>query len=167
MSCAVSGSEILEARDARHARLLAALAAGAPSTLFLSLNVVGEEKTPPGAAPLFAWGAARLAILLPGLREVHRATDRLGPFALFLGGWAPVLAKEAAIALEEESPAARLLDLDVYDGGGNPVGRRELGLPPRRCLLCEEAAADCMRLSRHDRHLLRARTDELLHPFRP
>lgn len=166
MSSAASGNKLLEERDRRHALLLEALAAATPSTLFLSLNIPGEEKSPEGAGELFEWGVQRTVAALDA-RAVHRSDDRLGPLAILSSGADPTSAKSTAVLLENAVPAARLLDIDVYDSGGNQIGRRELGLPPRPCLLCAEAAADCIRLARHPHSLLKARTDELLRSFHP
>lgn len=166
MSSAASRSELLAARDRRHALLTEVLAASSPSTLFFSLNIPGEEKIPAGADLLFAWGMQSLREGFPDLRLAHRGSDRLGPFAVLLTASPPAAVKERSIALEESTPAGRLLDVDVYDCAGNAVGRAELGFPPRPCLLCPQGAADCMRLARHDYRLLKSRIDELLRPFR-
>lgn len=167
MSSAVSGSELLAARDRRQDLLTTALAAGSPSTLFLSLNIPGEEKSPEGAGELFEWGMKELFAALDDARLMLRNDDRFGPFAILSSGADPLQAKATAVSLESTVPAARLLDIDVYDHVWNQIGRREVGLPPRSCLLCPEAAADCIRLRRHDYRWLKARTDELLRSFHP
>lgn len=166
MWCAASVNEYLSARDARHAALLDALAAGASSTLFFSLNIPGEDKNLPGTSNFFDWGSTRLRALLPGLREVRTDRDLLGPWALFHCDAGPACVKGIGVLLESANSAGRLLDLDVFDPLGKGVGRRELDLPPRRCLLCDEPAVDCIRLRRHDYHLLTDRVHVLLRPFR-
>ena len=75
-------------------------------------------------------------------------------------------AKRRCLTIEERDPAARLVDLDVYDRDGAQLGRAQLGLPTRRCLICGEAAVDCMREKRHPLEAIVARTDELLVTYR-
>ncbi len=53
--------------------------------------------------------------------------------------------------------------MDVFDRDGRPVGRRSLDLPARRCLVCREAAVDCIRAARHDSAELAASVARLLH----
>jgi holo-ACP synthase len=123
---------------------------GAGETLVaLSLAVPGAEKAPPGAGALFAWAVASLAAALPGARRVHAAADALGPFELWRTAEDARAVKRRCVALEEASPAARLLDLDVYSPEGTPVDRASLDLPARRCLVCGEPARDCIRTRHH------------------
>ena len=49
----------------------------------------------------------------------------------------------------------RLMDIDVIGPGRSPVSREEMGLPPRKCLLCNHPARYCMRARNHS-------TEELL-----
>ncbi len=154
---------LLAARDRRQARLDAARAAGWPAVVAVSLAVPGERKAPPGAAALFGWGLARLAEALGAApATLFRGEDALGPFAVLGVEAAPGRAKAACLAVEAAHPAARLLDLDVLDPGGGAVGRAELGLPPRACLLCGEAAKACIRAGRHAGADLAARAAALL-----
>lgn len=73
--------------------------------------------------------------------------------------------KALALKLEEQSPSGRLLDLDVYAPDGQPLSRRQMGHPLRRCLLCAETAPDCIRLQRHAPEAFEPRLEELLRPF--
>jgi len=59
--------------------------------------------------------------------------------------------KGMAVALEDFKPWGRLLDLDVFSASGEQVNRSLLGLTPRKCLVCEDMAAVCVRAMRHDR----------------
>jgi phosphoribosyl-dephospho-CoA transferase len=69
--------------------------------------------------------------------------------------------KRLTLELEEGLPFGRILDLDVWVREG-PVGRGDLGLPPRRCLLCGEEAKICARLGGHSFEALRAEAARLL-----
>ena len=57
--------------------------------------------------------------------------------------------KRALINLETAEPLGRLWDLDVIDPRLGALSRRSLGLPVRRCILCDEAAHACARSRAH------------------
>jgi holo-ACP synthase CitX len=136
-----------------------------PAFIFLSLNIPGECKTPTGTEEFFAWALERLDTSLPHLHLLERGSDRLGPFALLAAGQNAAQVKLLCISLEESSPAARLIDLDVYDRSGAQIGRGSLGLPPRPCLACHHPAVECMRLGRHGYPELAAHVEGLLAEF--
>ena len=72
----------------------------------------------------------------------------------------PVLeAKRLCCQIEDSHPLGRLMDIDVLrppigSGMTSPVSRTEIGLPERRCLLCDKPARECMRAHTHTREEL-------------
>lgn len=170
MSCAALRLSLLAARDARQQSLDQALgqlrSAGWQATLAVSLNIAGADKAPPGAAALFAAVMRRLAEVFPRGVVLQRSDDVLGPYALLDLPLPADEAKRLCLTIEDGEPAARLVDLDIYTADGEQLGRAQLGLPARRCLVCSEAAVDCMREQRHLLDAIVARTDELLVAYR-
>ena len=155
----------LEARDQRQQALSRFIGEGHPTVLSLSLNIAGADKLPPGSAGLFAWALREIrAVCAPG-GAFEVSQDALGHFAIIASGRDPLQVKRLAVALEEAKPAARLVDLDVYRSG-EQIGRSELGLPARTCLLCDQAAVDCMRSKRHSPLEVIAKAHELLANFK-
>lgn len=69
---------------------------------------------------------------------------------------APAL-KRVAVEFETEDPWGELVDIDVMDSKGNPLGRKELGMGPRSCLVCEKEAAFCSAGRLHDPDLVASR----------
>ena len=65
-------------------------------------------------------------------------------------------------AAERLLPGGRMLDIDVMDRQGEPVGREALGLPPRQCFVCRQPAAVCVSRKVHSREEVRQRVEELL-----
>jgi holo-ACP synthase / triphosphoribosyl-dephospho-CoA synthase len=51
--------------------------------------------------------------------------------------------------LENSHPLGRLMDIDVLDSSGAILSRNTLGLPKRRCFVCEEEAKLCARSQKH------------------
>lgn len=148
-------NSLLEARDRRQALLDGLFPSGAPTTLMLSLNLPGDQKTGERAERLFAWGEAALLAALPVVRFLY-GSDPLGPFALYRGEMEARQAKRLAVAVESGEPAGRLLDLDVYQSRGQAVHRSEIGVPPRGCLLCPQPALACIRAKNHPSEALAA-----------
>lgn len=165
-SSARSSRSYLEARDSRQDALAQALSVGHPATLFMSLNIPGQEKTPPGAEALFFWMLDQLPASLPGLTTLIEAHDLLGPYLVLALDADPFAVKEICIQLETEHPSSRLIDLDVYATDGTQIDRGCLGHESRPCLVCDQKAVDCIRSKRHSFEEVIARVHDLLAPFR-
>jgi len=159
-------SEILRTRDHRQELLDRHLAAGYPATLVLSLNIPGAIKNPPGAGMLFTWALDRLVEEYSGLAVLESTHDLLGSYAVVGIQQAADDVKLRCMALETSQPAARLVDLDVYDCQGRQIDRAFLALPPRPCLVCNRSAVECIRLGRHTASDLTEKINELLAPYR-
>ena len=162
MSFAKLGSEIIAARNRRQELLEERFSGGYLTTVFVSLNIPGAEKNPPGVKALFSWALRRLLGEFPESANLMRSNDPLGPFAVISLNREAVGVKLRCIALENVQPFARLVDLDVFNGSGCQVDRAALGLLPRPCLICDQAAVDCIRLRRHAAEEVLERSNELL-----
>jgi holo-ACP synthase len=78
----------------------------------------------------------------------YRETEITGPEALFIVAADPESVKRATVDLEQSHPLGRLWDIDVATAAGG-LARRDLGLPPRACLVCGEPAHACARSRAH------------------
>jgi holo-ACP synthase CitX len=134
--------------------------------LFLSLNIPGREKTPPGAEAFFSWMSGRVDAEFPGAASLASSFDALGPYRVLGLDGDPSSIKRRCIELETGHPSSRLIDLDVYTSAGAQTDRASLGLAARPCLVCDERAVDCIRARRHGFDELVAKAHELLLPFR-
>ena len=152
---AVALDDILAARDARVARQQAMLAQGG---VLLSLTLVapGAVKRSPLLDAIFAAALAALRPLVDDARARIEAVDDSGHHALYLLDGEARDWKTRMLALENRAPLARLWDIDIIDRDGVAISRRDLGLPPRRCLLCDADAKTCARERRHDIAALQA-----------
>lgn len=142
-------NNILAARDRRQELLDRHLSTGWPATIFLSLNIPGKNKNLPGVEILFGWALERLKATFPGLVTLSEEADLLGPFALMALPQEALSTKQQCVTMETSCPAARLIDLDVYDHHGVQISRQAIAFPPRPCLICDQPAVECMRLGRH------------------
>lgn len=163
----VALEEVLAAREARKARQDRLLATHGLPLLSMTLNMPGPRKRTPLSAFFFDRELARLTGLLEGLGGKIRDLDRLGEVTgdeaiLSVEGIGARPLKALAVKLEEESSAARLLDLDVLDVDGKGLSRTSLGLPQRTCLLCDQPAFVCSSRQVHPLSDLEDRLDPLL-----
>ena len=145
---AVALDDILAARDARAARQQAMQAVGGV-LISLTLAAPGAVKRSPLFDAIFAAALAAIRPLISDARVQLEAVDDSGHHALYLLDGDARAWKTRVIALENRSPLSRLWDIDIIDRDGRPVSRRDLGLPPRRCLLCDADAKTCARERRH------------------
>ena len=145
-------SAMLAAREARWQKRME-LAKKCPSLISATVCVPLPYRTGPAAKALLARSAAaliealRLAGLNPGAPEWLDGAD--GPVCFLPCEEEAEAVKRFCVGQEETLPQGRLLDLDVTACGGTPVGRAELGLPPRKCFLCGRPAAECVSAARH------------------
>ena len=150
-------TEVLEARDRRAALQGQLLAVYGLPVLSLTLVSPGPVKDSPSRRRLMdmAEAALRDETRAAGLRVRQRSrTDGIaGPEALWIVEAPPDPLKRLAIGIEASRPWGRLLDVDVLlaDARRAPVSlqRQTLGFEPRRCLVCDAAAKECLASRRH------------------
>ena len=148
----VSVQDMMQAREARTQaqRLLLARHPGAV-VVGLTMNIAGPVKTGPAIERAFSWGEGRVrAVLAP--HEVlfaHAIHEITGPEALFCVRANAAELKRRLCALEDGCAMGRLLDVDVIGPDGGKLSRTDVGLPARRCLLCDRPAPVCARSRTH------------------
>ena len=155
----VSLQEMLEAREAR-AKAQRRLLEEYPGTLLcFTMNIAGPIKTGPLILRAFAQGLRALDRALCGAVR-HRAIvrEKTGCEAFYALSMDARTAKAIAVQIEDASPMARLFDLDVLGADGVKLERQALGLPARRCLLCDAPAARCARSRQHSVEALQRET---------
>lgn len=148
----VSLEQVLESRDQRAQDQRQWLARGGV-LVCMTLNMPGPRKRFPLADAAFRQGERLLEDQLAGggLAVLEcQEMDRPAGLEYFLRVQGrPDQAKDCTLALEERPPLGRLLDIDVFDQDGRQISRRQLGRPPRQCLLCPRPAAECARSRAH------------------
>jgi holo-ACP synthase CitX len=114
-------------------------------------------------------GGAGLGALLnrlgSTLRHVQVKDLETGYEAYLLAPLPAPVVKKIACEVEETHPLGRLMDIDVFSADGGALSRESLGLPPRRCLLCENEVRYCMRARTHTREELLSRIDEMIKEY--
>jgi len=155
----VSLEALLAAREQRVARRSAALS--------VKDGMAAISVTPVMPGPIKDCSLSRLiqsaalASLEQNFREnawdfelVYAETEATGPEALFTVAAPSVMVKGAMVRLEKGHPLGRLWDMDVVGTDLKAVSRADLGLPPRRCLICGAPARLCARSRAHSPEVL-------------
>ncbi len=162
--------ELLAARDSRALRQRQLLEAYPGCTLIcLTVQLPGPVKR---NADSLTVGGAGLAALLDKFGSVLRhgqVRDLKTGYEAYLAVPLPaLLVKRICTETEDTHPLGRLMDIDVLCPGEKapvPLGREELGLPPRECLLCGNPARFCMRNHTHTQEELLEKIDNLVNSF--
>ena len=156
--------ELLDSRD-RRARRQGELLSQFPGRALLCLTVQlpGPEKR----------NALSLKIARAGVEAIEKRFNPLfketndletGFEGFFVIDGQPLEVKRAAAELEDTHPLGRLMDLDVI-GPEGPIGRADIGLQERRCLICEKPARYCMRAGSHTHEELMAKIKQLVSSY--
>lgn len=164
--------DILAAREARVRRQRELLAEW-PDAALLCLTVVfpGPVKRDKRSVRVGEAGVTAVreafatALLFEEIRDLPTGFE-----AFFVVDAMPQEAKLRACAIEDTHPWGRLMDIDVLEfchpelveGSVRPLSRAAVGLPERRCLLCDRPARVCMRARTHTLADLQARIDAML-----
>lgn len=161
----VTLGRLLSARDERFARQVA-LTERYPGRTLVCMTVVlpGPVKRDNRSLRVAKAGVEAVRETLAPVREELRDLET-GYEGFFLVEGPILEVKRACCRLEDTHPYGRLLDLDVLEPAGEgvaPVSRDRVGLPPRKCLLCDRPARECMRARTHTYGELLRRIDEIL-----
>jgi len=148
----VTVADMMAARESR-AMAQAALLSRHPGAVVvcLTLNIAGPIKLTADIERAFDWGREAVAAVLaphPCFFS-HAIREKTGPEAIFCVGGDKAQIKRRLCALEDGSPIGRLLDIDVLFGAGKKLSRTDIGLPARKCLLCDKEAPFCARSRAH------------------
>ncbi len=162
----ISLEELLAARENRAARQKMLLSQYGCTLICYTMNIPGPRKCSPEIIRGFRLGQELLLSQLQGegVSVFHRE-EHISPTGCegyYLVEENPETVKGLMAQVEDAYPWTRLLDLDVIAPPGTKLSREELGLPPRKCLLCENKAAVCARSRAHGLQALQEETDNLL-----
>ncbi|TQR98361.1 citrate lyase holo-[acyl-carrier protein] synthase [Paenibacillus ottowii] len=150
----VTLEEMLQARENRANRQRQLISRYAVPLLSMTINIPGPQKSSPTSKYVFHEGYRILMCQLAvnQMTPLHREAYHLptGPEAYIAVQADTQILKKWAIAIENEHPLGRLLDLDVIGPNGRAISRDELGLDKRKCLMCGQAAHICGRSRAHE-----------------
>lgn len=158
--------DMLFARERRAARQKELLAAYPMPLVCFTMNIAGPVKNSALIRRGFGLGKRYLRERMDAMkiRPVHfeEIDAHTGNEACYLIDLPPLALKSLTSDIEDGSLVGRLFDLDVLRPDGTKIDRTELGLPPRRCLICGGPARECARSRTHTVAELQDRTTTIL-----
>ena len=159
--------EILEAREDRMRRREALQKEKRCPVISMTMNIPGAMKDSPMIEHVFDWYMGELQTLFGEDAEgdYEALYKDTGPELLWAVRRPAREVKRAAIRLEEQYPAGRLLDIDVFDEEGNAISRTDLGLPERGCLVCGAPGRACASRQLHPIGEVRAEAERRMKEF--
>lgn len=145
--------EILQSREDRRDKQLDLINRHKSSLISFTLNTPGIVKDNEMYRDIHKVGLSEIKDLLiqsniPILYQevIDKATGNEGYLVV---DFDPLELKERLIDLEESHPLGRIFDIDVFDNNHNQITRKELGINPRKCLLCNKEARICAKERNH------------------
>ena len=176
--------QLLESRDRRAAHQRQLLDAH-PGRVLLCLTVQLPGSVKRNQLSLAIARAGVEAVREAFVPEYEELRDlETGYEGYFLVPMDPLEAKRRACQLEDSHPLGRLMDLDVLVSAASArpaafekgmeicstpcieaIGREDIGLEPRRCLLCAQPARLCMRAHSHTQEELLAKIEEMVKSY--
>lgn len=162
---AITLEQLLRSRDERQRLQNQFMRQNTGLTLMvLTVVMPGSEKR--NALSLAVAEAATEAIRHTFATEIH--SEKTRDLETGFEGWYMLeadasAAKRLACRIEDTHPLGRLFDIDVFDEkSGAPISRVSLGLPERKCLMCDEPARVCMRAGTHPREEVYNRINQMV-----
>lgn len=153
--------EVLEAREQRVQRQRQLLAQYGKPLVCFTMNIAGPVKNSVLITESFRLGQKLLSKqLVPEYEEEIIASTGCEYYCVVSGE--PKTVKLLLCQIEDSTPAGRLFDMDLLTPDGNKVSRAQVGLPERKCLLCDGDARVCGRSRAHSVAQLQAETERLL-----
>ena len=73
--------------------------------------------------------------------------------------------KKIAVKIEDEHPFGRLFDIDVLSRDGHKIYRKDVGSPLRKCIICKNAAINCITSRKHNREEVIKITRKMIDDF--
>lgn len=137
--------EMMEARERRAARAQEMSRRLGCPVVSLTMNVAGPVKRTGLIDLVSSWGVERLVQRLGAPIEMELLCPPTGPEARLAWRGDARAIKAAAMAVEDEAPVGRLLDVDVLGEGGEKLSRPA----PRACVVCGGPAFACARSRAH------------------
>ncbi len=157
--------EILRGREERTVFIKKLNEENKETIVCFTVNSPGPYKLSDNYRFTFSEGVLALENILnaKALNKVERPS---GFEAYFLINKSPEEIKELTAKLEEEHPLGRLFDIDIFYKNLLKISREDIGMPKRKCLLCNNDAVECGRSRKHSVEELTAFINDLINEYK-
>ena len=153
--------KILAAREARAQKQQQLLQQYGQPLVCFTMNIAGPVKNSGLITAGFRLGQKLLNDRFVPEYEEEKIADTGCEYYYVVEGDAKAI-KQQVCQIEDSFPMGRLFDMDVIAADGTKISREDVGLHPRKCLLCDNDAMVCGRSRSHSVEALQAETRRLL-----
>ena len=160
----VSLLEILDARENRVQKQQELLQKYGKTLICFTMNIPGPIKVSPKIDAAFRYGNSLIQSFFTVLYQEDTSANT-GFERFYVVKEDPTYVKGECVDIEDRmspAPWGRLYDMDVLTPDGKKLSREGLGLPSRKCLICDQDAAICGRSRAHSVVALQKAVDRLL-----
>lgn len=84
------------------------------------------------------------------LKHVRIINGDDGPAFIMVLDMSAIEAKRIAITIEDMNEIGRIFDIDIYTKDGSSLGRSDINMMARKCIICHEDGRVCTKLQKHD-----------------
>lgn len=162
----VTLDQVLKCREERAERQRELIGKFSKPVVSFCMNIAGPVKTDNLIERAFRLGIRRLegGLLSANARILHKdIIYRItGPEAMFCVDLPVRKLKEISTRIEDSDRLGRLFDIDIIKTDYSKVERSELGLPERRCLICNNEAKICSSRRVHSVKELQSCTHQIM-----
>lgn len=145
--------EILDSREERSKKQEKIIKEYNNTLISYTINSPGQYKDTDIYKAIHKEGYKSIISLLEkeNIEVLHKEyiTKRSGPEAYIIVGYDAKEIKKLMVKLEKEHFLGRIFDIDIFDKNKNQIGRSELNLEARKCLICDKEVRLCMREKNH------------------
>lgn len=159
-------NRMLEAKEKRYYKIKALTEKYEAPVLSFMLNIPGEDKNFEEAVSFHKKYVEKIKNLLEEKKikilfeDYENLVTGMEYLAVLDGDGC--LIKKLMMEVEEASLGGRLLDIDIYDKDFSQISRSSLGLPERKCIICDDTARTCIKEERHKIEELEERVREII-----
>ena len=157
---------MMKARENRQAIQQKLLREHDSTLLVFTMNIPGDEKISPLIIEGFNAGNRLITDLFKRnrIQIIHSYSQVLftGCESYYAVNADALQLKKQLTLIENQGRLGQLFDLDVIDHTGHKIDREEIGLGPRKCLICDQPAKLCGRSRNHSVTELQNKVNEIL-----
>ena len=147
-----SAEELLNEREARVQRQNALMQRYNLPLVFIKVNYPGIYKNNRISVNIFNVIYDYVLMLMESRIQIKKnSITAEGPTATLILRGDPIYIKKLSVRIEDEHLLGRCVDIDVYNNiTGFSISRKQLGIGPRKCFICDEMAQICTRTQTHE-----------------
>ena len=159
-------NQILEDREKRYNELLLILKTYKMTVLCGKINYPGEDKNTEDVQLAFTILARLLTKKFSSYLKHMKIINGLdGPAIMMVLDMSAFEAKKKAVKIEALGDIGRVFDIDIYTENGSSIGRSDINMETRKCIICGEDGRICTKIRKHPLEEVIAAFNDVIRDF--